>query len=279
MQNPGIIRSALLATALAFMVTSRPALAAPPASGVVLSRSSVKVEVDVASTIDERDRLRGWLESKMQSVLAESESSGRIGTMRVEVTGGLYDYQVTLTTSRNGTPLGEAVTWDCECSNEELLGTVSSEVPAVASRLELEDIETKDDARPPPPRVVHTAQHDGPTVIDDRELVRPSPKSVGAVGITMITLGALGVAGGIPMVIIQDRIGRPDQYWLDRDEIDLRPPGIAIASTGAGLLVIGSVLYAIHRRKNRRSKASENTALIPSTNANTAFTLTLSGKF
>ncbi len=279
MKYSGFIPSMLaFATSSVFVIVPRPAMAAPPVSSAALPGDGINVEVTVASTIDGQERLRGWLESKTRSVLAESEYSGKIGTLSVEVTGGLYDYQVTVTTSRNGEFLGEAENWNCECSNEELLGMMSSKVPPLASRLEVQSTEEMA-VKKPQHRATERAPEQDLGDIEDRSSARPSPRSVGAVGITMLTLGAVGIAGGIPMVAIHKRIGRPSESWTDRNEIDLRPPGLGIASAGAGLLVVGSILYAVHRRKNRRADTAARTTVTPSIGASSAFTLTLNRKF
>ena len=262
-----------LACVLAGAVASAPqsVLAARP-SPVPLSVHrfvpDVDLEVLVAAAIVEAAELRRWVDEEGREVLdGLPDEPVHRGSLRVEIDGALYDYQVTITPLRDGLVVGVPSTWKCECSNEQLLEKLRAALPEVVGVLEVEEAE-------PPPEPVDLSPV---TQVDDdsgRQRGRLGPG--GAAGVTLMTVGALGAGAGVALMAVRDVQVFKEPYIRRNGE--LSPAGGLIAGASVGLVAAGFVLYLLRDRAGNRRRASVAT-VAPTMIGLGQMSLTVSGRF
>jgi len=264
------VLAAMLAVAVA--AVPPPALAArtgPVQSATIRAVKGVTLEIEIASGIVERADLRRWIDEDARRVLdALPDDAERRGSLRIAVVGALYEYEVTITARRDGTVVGTPSTWTCDCSNEELLDRLRTELPAVAERLAAE--EEQEQAPAPEPVVRPTIG----TVVDEPERRRLGP--AGAAGVTLMVLGATGVGTGVALITLTNRPS-PDA-WSTRQVRELLWPGTLVAGTSVGLLAAGITLYALRDRAGQRRRATVS-ALGPAADGSGRFSLVVNGRF
>jgi hypothetical protein len=177
----------------------------------------------------------------------------------VSVGGDMYDYQVEITASRAGAPVGDPKSLACECSKSELIRLVLQELAVQARELDgaptVASEPTPAPADPDPPPVVEPppaqaqdAGHRGPL------------GGLGKAGLAVLAVGVAGVATGATLAVVGSRGDRLGNDPRSDEVTDLRPPSIAALGVGAVLLISGGVLLAVDRFRARRS----NTVVLPS---------------
>lgn len=195
------------------------------------------------------------------------EDPTRRGSLRIEIGGALYEYQVSITTSRDGAIVGTPSTWECECSNGELLERLRAELPTAAEGLVPEpEVEVVEEPEP----VVE------PPVVTGEDIPRRRLGPAGAAGVTLMVLGVTGVGAGGTLITLTNRPA--PQAYATRQMRDFLWPGVLAAGTSAGLLAVGIVLYALRDRAGQRRRANI-TAFGPAEDGNGRFSLVVNGRF
>lgn len=261
-----------LATVVAAAMASAPpsalgARTGPAPSAAPRPIKGVTLEVKIAPGLVEAADLRRWIDEDGRRVLdGLPDDPTRRGSLRIEVGGALYEYQVTITTLRDGAVVGTPSTWDCDCSNEELLDRLRGELPAVAEGLAVavaEPVVVE-------PEVVVKPE---PVVVDEPQRRRLGP--AGAAGVTLMVLGVTGVGAGTALMVLKEL--PPDQGWMKHNTPYLLPPGALAAGAGVGLLMTGVTLYLLRDRAGQRRRAGPS-AFGPSMDGG-RLSLTVSGRF
>lgn len=246
--------------ALAARMGPVPSAASRPVKGVT-------IEVKIAPGIAEGADLRRWIDEDARRVLEElPEDPTRRGSLRIEIGGALYEYQVTLTTTRDGEVVGTPSAWECDCSNGELLDRLRSELPGAAEGLA---VEPEPVVEPEPEPVVE------PVVVPVDEPKRRKLGAAGAAGVTLMVLGVSGVGAGAALMVMKKL--SPNGPWVTSDTPYLSPPGAVAVGAGAGLIMTGVVLCLLRDRAGQRRRASA-TAIAPSMDGG-RLSLTVSGRF
>jgi len=229
----------------------------------------VELEVEVSDEIVEAAELQRWIHDEGRRVLnglpAETK---RRGGLRVEIGGALYDYQVTISVLRDDTPMGFPRTWQCECSNEELLEKLRAELTDRAAVLELEE-----EPEPPPEPVIKLGV--APVELD-RKRKRGRLGPAGVAGLTLMALGTAGVGAGVALMEV-GKLSAPGGWW-ERDTYDLLPPGAVLVGTSVSLVVIGFVVHMFRARTNHHRRARV-AAVGPTTGGANQLSLTVNGRF
>lgn len=204
--------------------------------------SHVLIEVELDPTIPDAEALADWIhETSTTAVLPPASAPRRHGTLRVSVSGALYDYQVAITTIRDGTNDEDTTGFSCECTNDELLERISDDIDAAASRLE----EPPPVSDPPPTPVTSPAPARGTR--------RVELGHKGKVGQGLVVAGAAGALAGTVLV----GIGRSKHVtpYLDDpshgSQKNYGVPGVPTLVVGAGLFAAGSVLLVLDRRDSQ----------------------------
>lgn len=230
----------------------------------------VDLEVLVAPEIAEAADLRRWADEEGRRVLdGLPDEPARRGSLRVEIGGVLYDYQVTITPLRDELVMGIPSTWRCECSNEELLDKLRAALPEVVGVLELEE------AKPPPKPV-------GPSPVtsvdDDSEHRRERLGAGGVAGVTLMAVGALGAGAGAALMAVGD-VQRALDDGLEKQRVwHHLPVGGLIAGTSIGLVAAGFALYLLRDRTGSRRRVGVAT-VGPAMIRPGQMSLTVSGRF
>lgn len=238
----------LLAAIVASMPPSALASAGPPPPAQ--PTSSVTLEVNVAADIVEAAELQQWIDEEARRMLdARPGESRRRGSLHVTVGGALYEYQVTITARRDGEVVGRPSSWQCECSNEELLERLREELPRTADLLvESSPVVDTPGQSPPPPRPP----------------IEPAAPRIGAgevVGLTVMVVGVAGLAAGAALVS-KGAVQRldPGDYGVGVER-DYTRPGVPILVAGAGAVATGLAVYLLQRAGRVRRM---NMAIAPS---------------
>jgi len=234
----------------------------------------VTLVVNVAPEIVGAEELQQWITSDGREALAQTPiEAPHQGELRLTIGGALYDYEVTLTALRDDGPVGEAQRWECECSNGELLQRVRVEIPKVLGRLEVipepSPPEPAEQTLPPPVAV------EAPRKSRGRKL---NLGPAGTAGAILMGVGAVGIAAGIPLIVLKEspRSIPTDHLRFDYRVTPLRPGGIVAVCVGGGLLVTGAVLFALRERIGRQR---ESAMVLPSVGRNGRVGVSVSRRF
>lgn len=229
----------------------------------------VGLEVDVHPDIVDSGELASWIEEDGQRVLAELTERERLGFLQVVITGGIYDYDVSITALREGQTVGAPDEWRCECSNEDLLQRLRSALPIAADRL----IVAKSAVVPQENPAVPKENDDEKEVTMGRTPLGP----IGGAGVALLTMGGTGVVGGIVLVALGKDRRRGNKLGGDVEVQDYRNPGIAVLAGGAGLALTGLVMVLLRGRNE--AKRTEFSGVAPRITVNGTFDLAVSGRF
>ncbi|MCA9708083.1 MAG: hypothetical protein KDK70_19685 [Myxococcales bacterium] len=238
------------------------------------------LRIEVGAGIDGAAELKRWIDEVSRKALGQRPPGAEplAGTVHIEVTGVLYDYRVTLSTTRRGNTVGAPDEWTCDCSNDELLEKIEARIPGIASRLEVQ--EEPDAPGEPgidgdPARGTESTPTAGHSDADG-SAGRLGP--VGGVGVALMTLGVLGVATGVPLIVLDEHPKPPSgEAWGRIPTRRYRPPGIVTAGVGAAVLVSGIIVYALRERiGHRRADAA---VLVPSLDASDRLGVHVHGRF
>lgn len=262
-----------LATVVAAAMASAPpsalgARTGPAPSAVPRPIKGVTLEVKIAPGLVEAADLRRWIDEDGRRVLdGLPDDPTRRGSLRIEVGGALYEYQVTITTLRDGGVVGTPSTWECDCSNEELLDRLRGELPAVAEGLAVAVEEPVVEE----PVVVVTPE---PVVVDEPQRRRLGP--AGAAGVTLMVLGVTGVGAGTALMVLKEqqlplRLGKLASH-------NFTTPGQLMLVGGGGILLTGALLYFLRKRIDRKEHRITG-AIVPSFGGHNRAQLTLTGRF
>lgn len=211
--------------------------------------AGVELEVRVDPKISGADQIVSWVSEDARKALAERPKRERRGTVRVGIAGDLYDYEVTITALRGEQSVGSPRSWHCECSNDDLLARLRTDLPVVADQLIMPEAAP---AHPPKPRVVHEADR------VEREAEEPTRSRAklgpaGGAGVALMTVGAAGIATGAAFMVV--RVGPPLTSGEEIERRNFFTPGVYAAIGGAGLLVSGALLYSLRKRFGRARSA------------------------
>lgn len=235
--------------------------------------AGVELEVRVDPKISGADQIVSWVSEDARKALAERPKRERRGTVRVGIAGDLYDYEVTITALRGEQSVGSPRSWHCECSNDDLLARLRTDLPVVADQLIMPEAAP---AAPPKPRVVHEADR---VEREDEEPTRSRAKlgPVGGAGVALMTVGAAGIATGAAFMVLGEQRTRRDSPTGDNDVQDYRSPGIAVLAGGAGLTLTGFVLVLL--RERARPGRAESRRIAPSITTGQQLGLAAVGRF
>lgn len=248
--------------ALAARMGPVPSAASRPVKGVT-------IEVKIADGIAEGADLRRWIDEDARRVLdGLSEDPTRRGSLRIEIGGALYEYQVTLTTTRDGEVVGTPSSWECDCSNGELLDRLRSELPGAAEGLAVAVVE-EPVVEPEPEPVIE------PVVVPVDEPQRRRLGPAGAMGVTLMVLGAAGAGAGVGLMAVGDQ----DEH-ADYGEVAVRQlvePGRVSIAAGGGVMLTGMVLYLLRKRIDHPRRKTASVA--PTFDGHNGVRLSVVGRF
>lgn len=264
-----------LATALSVAVAAAPPVALAARMGPVPSVGArpvkgVTLEVKIAAGLVESADLRRWIDEDARRVLEGlPEDPTRRGSLRIEIGGALYEYQVSITTSRDGAIVGTPSTWECDCSNGELLERLRAALPTAAEGLAVAVVE-EPVVEPEPVVVVEPVVE---SVVDEPRRRRLG--ATGAAGVTLMVLGATGVGAGAALMVIGDQDERAD--FGEVAVRQLADPGRVIIAAGGGVVLTGIVLYLLRKRLDRPSRNAASVA--PTFDGHGGVRLSVAGRF
>lgn len=264
-----------LATALSVAVAAAPPVALAARMGPVPSVGSrpvkgVTLEVKIAAGLVESADLRRWIDEDARRVLEGlPEDPTRRGSLRIEIGGALYEYQVSITTSRDGAIVGTPSTWECDCSNGELLERLRAELPTAAEGLAVAVVE-EPVVEPEPVVVVEPVVE---PVVDEPRRRKLGP--AGAAGVTLMVLGVTGMGAGAALMVMKTL--PPGEVWVTNNTPQLSPPGAVAIGAGVGMVMTGVVLYLLRDRAGQRRRGGA-TALAPAMDDG-RLSLMVSGRF
>lgn len=193
-------------------------------------------------TVPDAQVLAEWVREESLAALAELGPAplGR-GTIRVSISGDLYDYQVSVTTLPEGSTREAAVSWPCACTNDELLARLRKEVGAAAKTL---DGATTPSSAPAGTSAAHARS----------SLQALSRRN--RLGLGLLAGGAAATSVGITLLAIGDH--------SDRGDPNYRAPGVPTLLIGLGLVAAGATLIALEHRPWRPRRALARVVMVPS---------------
>lgn len=207
------------------------------AAAPTLARAAtpVALEVELDPSIPEASALSEWIAHEGTSALTELEPSDeRRGTVRVSVTGALYEYAVSIAAMRDDGSPPEVDAWACECTHDELLARIHTGVVAAAQAL------------------------DPPTSVVAPSLPPPSPPGPfedlrlrGKLGLGLMAGGAATAVVGIALLGAGKKSWPAPDDVAQRDFKDYRILGVPTLVVGVGVLAAGAALYVLDRRRAR----------------------------
>jgi len=232
------------ALAMSTALAPRSLLAAPIPTIDTPDFTAPTIEVATDSTIPDAVTLADWIHQESFDALAELEPSPqRRGTIRVSVSGALYEYQVSITTIRESSADEATTSWSCECSNDDLLARIRTDVQAAAKALEDHaSPSVATDVASSPPNPVVTPRRSSP--LRDLQLR-------GKVGLGLMAGGCAGVLSGIVLMGVGVRTHELEDDSAKLVNHDYRVPGIPTLLVGVGLLTTGVTLLVLDRRSAR----------------------------
>lgn len=242
--------AAALGTWLAMGSPSTALAAAPAKHPTTTSNASDEaLRVTVDPHIEDATRIPGWVAERSAEVLDRlGEQPGHERWVEVQVGGETYAYRVTVTAMRDGKPVvsdQEAVV--CECTSEELLELLASEVRRAVEELERpvaqELVEVEQDPSPHEP--------DPPPGGNGSEGPRRPLTWRGKLGIGMTAVGGSGVIAGLAMILAgeQPLLRSGAQIVESRDWRN--PTGYVFLGVGAAVLAGGVVLWVLDARPRK----------------------------
>ncbi len=202
----------------------------PPSEAIEPAPPTPTLEVELTPTIPDASDLSEWIHEEGTKALADlPPSPDRRGTIRVSVSGTLYDYDVSIITIREGSTEEETTTWPCECTNDALLARIRTEVQSAAKSL--------DPPEPPPPPVVPD---------------RKSPLGLhGKIGFGLLGGGAAFTILGLSLTAASD----PGDAS--------RKAGIPILTIGMAALAAGTTLIVLDHRRDRARRTQSRVTVVP----------------
>jgi len=195
----------------------------PPVTSTPNSFPSLPtIEVEISPTIPDAQALSDWIHQASLEALSQLPFPPTTsGTIRVSISGELYDYDVSVAIIREGSTTEDTVTWPCECTNADLLARIQSHVRTAARAF-------GNLARPPEPP---TAPSRPPSTLG-RE---------GKIGLGMLGGGAALTIVGLSLIAIGER---------GSAELHAGIPTLAVGVTAIGA---GMALVIIDRRASARA--------------------------
>lgn len=220
----------------------------PTAGPLAAPIRSLAVEVETDPAIPDASTLSAWIQQESLDALAKLElSSNHRGTIRVSVSGALYEYRVSITTILEGSTEEKSTEWSCECSNDDLLTRIRADVQTAATALDEQivapdhdDIGADEKSSPSSPVVTRA-----PTV-PLREL-----QLRGKVGLGLMVGGSAGVLSGIVLMGVGVRSHEYNENSAKLVYNDYRVPGVPTFLVGASLLAAGATFLVFERRRAR----------------------------
>lgn len=227
---PSCARSAWPVALAAGLALAHVRLAAAEAPATPTPSTALEVEMD--PNVPEGELLAEWVYQESTAALAAlGPAPGRQGTIRVGISGDLYDYEVTVTTIRDGSAREESVAWPCQCTHDEMLVGIRTEVQAAARELEVDPHARR--AKPAP------------------AATKWSPFRAlglrGKLGLGLLAGGAATTIAGSTLLGLGDRTAQGDPNY--------QVAGVPVVLTGIGLLATGTTLFVLEQRALRRRRA------------------------
>lgn len=209
-------------------------VAAPTLAGAA---TPVALEVELDPSIPEASALSEWIAHEGSSALTELEPSDeRRGTVRVSVTGALYEYAVSIAAMRDDGSPPEVDAWACECTHDELLARIHTGVVAAAQALDPPTSTVAPSLPPPSPSP--------PGPFEDLRLR-------GRLGLGLMAGGTVTAVVGIALLGAGKKSWPAPDDVAQRDFKDYRIPGVPTLVAGVGVLAAGAALYVLDRRRAR----------------------------
>lgn len=221
--------------------TSEPASEATP-SPVVTTSGPVRVTVE--GGVANASLMPQWITEKNPNVGRALALPGHEQWVDVTIVGATYDYRVTITPMRDGTPIGPAPEpVPCACNDDELLALVGKELAIAVERAQ---------STPAEPVEPQTEPEEPQTESEVAPRGKPDPRLTG-LGIGGIVTGVLGVGaivGGAAMIVVHERpVGDSLYPYFVRD---FQPLGFATVSVGVAALAAGTTMLALDLTRCRR---------------------------
>lgn len=221
-----------LAFARADVVAAKPPTPAP---------APTRLEVEMDPTVPDAQVLAEWVHDESIDALAElGPALHRRGTIRVSISGDLYDYQVSVSTLPECSPREAAVSWPCACTNDELLARIRTEVQAAASTLDGSTTQAGALAGPPVTRARAPLQ-----ALSLRNKL----------GLGLLAGGAAATSVGITLLAVGDH--------RDGGDPNYRVPGVPTLLVGLGLVAAGTTVIVLEHRPLRQRRALARAAMVP----------------
>lgn len=236
-----------------------PELLPSEATATTPQTSSDALRVKVAPAIDDASLIPGWIAARNPRLAEQVPMlEGHEQWIAVEIFGDTYDYRVTVTSMRDGAPVGPTLEpTRCECNSEKLLELVDERITEAVGRLKAVPVQA------PTPEVDPTGSSDEGAVQPNPqppEPKRPRISALGIAGIVTTSVGAVAVAGGVTMVVLPPQ-SRASDFSLENN---WRPPGVVTLAIGGAALAAGVSMLVLDviqcrkddapRRCERRSK-------------------------
>lgn len=213
---------------------SDPSVNSNPAAPTSFSslEASITIEVEISSTIPDAQALSDWIHEGGSEALRQlSPPPTNPGTIRVTVSGDLYDYEVAISFLRKGSISESTVTWPCECTNEELIARIRTGIQTAVT----ESVDASNTEK------VFSEQL--PSEMPRRPQLRRK------LGIGLIVGGAAGTLAGVVLLGVGRRTYEDPRDAAYRYYEDYRVPGVPAFLVGVGLLAAGTTLFVLDRRQ------------------------------
>lgn len=254
-----------------------PPLLGPSVAFAAPEEQAPALEVDVDPALKDAELIQAKLVEEGERTLAIASSARtEDGRIRLTVGGKDFDYTLRVDVERSGSVIEtELEPVQCSpCTKTQLvsqsLALLGEAVNAMEATAPNENASTSSEEDSDPEQQPFQAEVNPRPLPEDDDRARIGP--LGKAGIGVLVVGALAVAGGLPMVIIGEEVSSSTREAVD--EIDLRPGGIALLATGGAALLAGSVMLAIDVSRRNKSKLSLTPTFSP-----TGAGLSLQGRF
>ncbi len=231
------------------------------------ARPRVDIEVDVVSTMPQRDSVTKWTRDGAAAALRKGDvqqtNANATHRVEVEVGGTTFSYTLRVTVLEGSHVVHQAkAPVSCECTDDEFVAAVEREVAAVLPSIEQKSSVPAATAGAEPRST--TSAGPGPAPVDDAPPDAAAGKgrahSEKIAGATLVAVGLAGLGGGIALLALGKRPGEIAANPISRHVRDYRPPGGALlgvavlaAAAGVALLVVSS----------RRTKRENRAAMVP----------------
>jgi len=249
---------------LALVATLVSAVAVPPrfarASEPVLEPPDYASVWLADSFADDGKLVRAWANDATVAGLRKAEiDAGDVATGRVlvvELRGREFKYEILVGVRQGEEWLAKAEPVECKCNPDELVERLTTEVAAVAPKLEVQGEPATEPV--PPPTTNGGGRAPADVGAPPRGEQRRPLAAGGKAGVALLAVGGAATIAGVVLLALppqQDLADDPERT----DETSYRPVGGAVLGVGLAAVITGAVLLGIDRKRAR----SRSAALLP----------------